>query len=107
MSSVYAGLSQTHAKNVIECPVVFNYPLVDDGDHRKTVHVGLRVTDQWISGGRSSSTSSTYEPGDHVGIFAVNDSELVSGLLERLAANNTPVADGPLLLQTLSEQKGL
>lgn len=103
--SFTAGLSQTHAKNVIECPVLFNYPLVDDGDDRKTVHVGLHITDQWITGGRPSSAT-VYEPGDHVGIFAVNDAELVSDLLERLASNGT-LPDGPVQLQTLCEQKGL
>lgn len=105
---VVAGLSQTHAKHVVECPVLFNYPLVDDGDDRKTVHVALRITDQWITGGRSSSSSaSTYEPGDHVGIFAVNDANLVGGLIKRLAANGTQVPGGALQLQTLCEQKGL
>lgn len=102
-------MSQTHAKNVTECPVVFDVPLAKDADGRQTVHVGLKITSQWIGGGnhRHSQQQATYEPGDHVGIFAVNDATLVDGLIDRLAANSTVPADGPLQLQTLTEHKGI
>jgi sulfite reductase alpha subunit-like flavoprotein len=102
-----SGLSQTHAKNVTECPVVFNVTLAKDSDGRKTVHVGLKITSQWINGTRSSATSATYEPGDHIGVFAVNDEALVTGLIDRLGVNSTLPPDGPLQLQTLAEQKGI
>ena len=101
------GLSQTHAKNVTECPVVFNVSLAKDSDDRKTVHVGLKITSQWISGTRNSATAATYEPGDHIGVFAVNDKTLVTGLIDRLGVNSTLPPDGPLQLQTLAEQKGI
>ena len=101
------GLSQTHAKNVTECPVVFNVSLAKDSDDRKTVHVGLKITSQWISGTRNSATAATYEPGDHIGVFAVNDKTLVTGLIDRLGVNSTLPPDGPLQLQTLAEQKGM
>lgn len=101
------GLSQTHAKNVTECPVVFNVSLAKDSDDRKTVHVGLKITSQWISGTRNSATAATYEPGDHIGVFAVNDKTLVTGLIDRLGINSTLPPDGPLQLQTLAEQKGI
>lgn len=100
------GLSQTHAKNVAECPVVFNVTLAKDTDGRTTVHVGLKISNQWISGTRNSVTAATYEPGDHIGVFAVNDDTLVTGLIDRLGANSTLPPDGPLQLQTLTEHKG-
>ncbi|XP_045033891.1 nitric oxide synthase-like protein [Daphnia magna] len=102
---IVAGLSQTHAKNVAECPVVFNVTLAKDTDGRTTVHVGLKISNQWISGTRNSVTAATYEPGDHIGVFAVNDDTLVTGLIDRLGANSTLPPDGPLQLQTLTEHK--
>lgn len=104
-SIVTPGLSQTHAKNVTECPVVLSQQLAKDADGRKTVHVGLKITSQWISGTRGHSPA-TYEPGDHVGVFAVNDATLVTGLIDRLGANSILPPEGPLQLQTLTEQKG-
>lgn len=53
--------------------------------------------DQW-------SGKLRYEPGDHVGVFAVNDSELVDGLINRLGANHPLPPDGALQLQILVEQ---
>jgi sulfite reductase alpha subunit-like flavoprotein len=101
-----SGLSQTHAKNVTECPVVFNVQLAKDNDGRKTVHVGLKITSQWINGTRNSATAATYEPGDHIGVFAVNNEALVTGLIDRLGVNSSLPPDVPLQLQTLAEQKG-
>ena len=103
-----SGLSQTHAKNVIECPVVFNVPLAKDDDGRKTVHVGLKIPAQQ-DGTRNSAAAAMagYEPGDHVGVFAVHDTTLVTELIDRLGANSVLPPDSPLKLQTLTEHKGI
>lgn len=46
--------------------------------------------------------SLSYEPGDHVGVFAMNRTELVDGILGKLSDVNNP--DEPLQLQTLNEK---
>ena len=56
----------------------------------------------WTGTGQSH-----YEPGDHVGVFAVNERSLVAGLMERLGSNCTlPPVDIPLELQTFDKQQG-
>lgn len=44
-----------------------------------------------------------YEPGDHVGVCAMNRKELVDGILDRLSGINS--TDDPLQLQTLNEKQ--
>lgn len=46
-------------------------------------------------------TELTYTPGDHVGVFAANKSELVDGILQRLSGLEDP--DKPVELQVLKE----
>jgi len=69
-------------------------------DRRKTIHVGLLIGDDW-------SGKSSYQPGDHVGVFAVNREEVVNGLMSRLALYRPPLPQGPIKLQFLVEQKGM
>lgn len=73
---------------------------------KAVINVALEVSDQW------TDSQSHYEPGDHVGVFAVNDRSLVTGLMERLKSNCTlsslPDSDDiPLQLQTFDKQQGV
>lgn len=47
-------------------------------------------------------TNLNYNPGDHVGIFAKNNQELVDKILERLAGTSSP--NQPVELQILKEK---
>jgi len=95
-SHLVTGLAKTHGKNVIECSVLFNKSLVLDTGSPQSIHVGLRIGDDFHGNLR-------YEPGDHVGVFATNNETLVDGLVQRLS-NSLPHA-GSLQLQILTEQK--
>jgi len=66
---------------------------------RKTIHVGLLIENEW-------SGKSSYQPGDHIGVFAANREKLVNGLMSRLALNRPPLPQGPIQLRVLIEQKG-
>ena len=45
-----------------------------------------------------------YQPGDHVGVFAANDQQLVDDIIERLI--NKPTPKTPLQLQILADTLG-
>ena len=65
--------------------------------------MAIKVSDQW------SGRLDHYEPGDHVGVFAVNDRSLVERLIQRLSTNgiNFPPVQGPIQLQLKrDEQQG-
>ena len=64
---------------------------------RKTIHVSLKID----AVGRSPIH---YEPGDHVGVFATNDQQIVDGLPQRLA--NVPADHTPLQLQVFTTNPG-
>lgn len=55
--------------------------------------MALKVSDEW------SGTHGHYEPGDHVGVFAVNDRLLVNRLIKRLGTSKGPLPPANSLLQ--------
>lgn len=71
------------------------------------INMAFEVSNQW------TGSQSHYEPGDHVGVFAVNDRSLVTGLMERLKSNCSTLSslpdsdDIPLQLQTFDKQQGV
>ena len=73
---------------------------------KAVINVALEVSDRW------TGSQIHYEPGDHIGVFAVNDRSLVTGLMERLKSNcnftSLPDSDDtPLQLQTFDKQQGV
>ena len=59
--------------------------------------MSLKIGDDWRNKIR-------YDPGDHVGIFATNEQQMVDDLIERLT--NRPAARTPLQLQILTDSQG-
>ena len=74
---------------------------------KAVINVALEVSDRW------TGSQIHYEPGDHIGVFAVNDRSLVTGLMERLKSNCSTLSslpdsdDIPLQLQTFDKQQGV
>lgn len=63
------------AKNPLVCEVVVNRELHGSTSERSCRHIEIAVPD-----------NITYEPGDHVGVYANNDPDLVLALAKRLGA---------------------
>ena len=80
--SVSAALSRTHNKNVQLCKLVSRRNLQSKQSARQTILVQLESED-----------NISYQPGDHVAIFAENDPQDVTALLDRLGirANQAPI----------------
>jgi len=69
----------------------------DDGkSDRVTLWLEIDV-DDW-----AKSEKTMYRPGDHVGMFATNRAELVSGIIPYLQCDQDP--DEPMELQMLKEK---
>uniref|UniRef100_A0A8D8YWA0 Nitric oxide synthase n=2 Tax=Cacopsylla melanoneura TaxID=428564 RepID=A0A8D8YWA0_9HEMI len=87
------ALAKVHSRKVWQCPLIKKWNLY--GAHQPVTRTTLGIQ-------MRKQVGCAYEPGDHVGIFAANKPDLVSGILGRL--NLTDVdPDEPMELQVLSE----
>nr|XP_056713755.1 nitric oxide synthase, endothelial [Euleptes europaea] len=92
-----AGLSHVHKRKVAPCRVLSVQNLQSPESSRSTILVKLLTGDQ---------PELQYQPGDHVGIFPANRTELVEGLLERV--EDPPPASETIAVETLDvESDGL
>ncbi|XP_026686564.1 nitric oxide synthase, salivary gland-like, partial [Diaphorina citri] len=90
--SLVTGLSKVHSRKVWQCPLIKKWNLYGSQPVARTT-LGIQMR---------KPHDCAYEPGDHVGIFASNKWDLVSGILARLNLGGID-PDEPMELQVLSE----
>jgi Sulfite reductase, alpha subunit (flavoprotein) len=81
-----------HSRKVWQCPLIKKWNLYGSQPVARTT-LGIQMR---------KPHDCAYEPGDHVGIFASNKWDLVSGILARLNLGGID-PDEPMELQVLSE----
>lgn len=89
-----------HNKRVWTCRLSNKQNLMSDSEDGKSDRVTLWLeidVDDW-----AKSEKIMYRPGDHVGMFATNRDELVSGIIPYLQCDQDP--DEPMELQMLKEK---
>lgn len=84
------GILQSHNRKVQKCPLLGKRNLHGKGSTRATLLLEI-----------DSGEKLQYLPGDHVGIFPCNRSELVEGIISHLDCSIDP--DRPIQLQMLKE----
>ncbi|XP_061441724.1 nitric oxide synthase 3 isoform X2 [Rhineura floridana] len=85
-----AGLALVHKRKVVPCHVLSVKNLQSPESSRSTILVKLQTGNQ---------PELEYQPGDHVGIFPANSTELVESLLERI--EDPPSANESVVVETL------
>lgn len=92
--------AQYHNKRVWTCRLANKQNLIDNSEGSKSDRVTLWLeidVDEW-----AESEKIMYRPGDHVGMYATNREELVSGIIPYLQYDQDP--DEPMELQMLKEK---
>ncbi|XP_026468232.1 nitric oxide synthase, salivary gland-like [Ctenocephalides felis] len=88
------ALRRCYNKKVVSCKLLRQTNLHKSAGEGSTLLLEIEIP-------KNSKDELKYEPGDHIGVFPENSSEIVNGLLERLEGAESP--DSPVELQVLKE----
>ncbi|XP_050436127.1 nitric oxide synthase, salivary gland isoform X2 [Adelges cooleyi] len=100
LEDLHSAYTRYHNKKVWRCRIGDKQNLMSHSEDSRSDRVTLWIeinVDDW-----KASDKVMYEPGDHVGMFAANRSELVSGIIQHLDSDQDP--DLPMELQVLKEK---